>query len=337
MGGIFTNLKIIKCWDRIINPKLPPPTIEIDITDKCNHACIMCTDTALRRGGEIGLDFIKEILNIKGLQSVVFKGGGDPTMHPHLSQLLEEANKRSISVGIETNGELLDDDLINVIIKCCDWIRLSIDATTEKVFKKTHGSKAFYEVIKNLKKLMFHKNKSGSKITVGVGYVIYPFESSVNDFVSSFDFFQPIDPDYVSYRLAEGVPKYNENLINILSKVISRNDLPKFAYLHNIQGPYFERKVTGSLTPVFNECIANRLVGVICANGDLAKCCFTKQTEHNYGNLHDDSFTSLWGVRNTDPNCANCVGNCAGRTTHGRYDDYNAVWEYYTNRGVFFA
>ena len=92
---------------------------------------------------------------------------------------------------------------------------------------------------------------------------------------------------------------------------------------------YIDRKYSDAAIPVFDECVAPRLVSVICANGDVAKCCYTKQ-RHTLGNIRNRPFADIWKEgKEADWDCRACRRYCVRGTTTGRYDDHNEAWKYF--------
>ncbi len=92
----------------------------IEITQRCNGNCPYCDQIKSDRDmpvSEFGqsLDHLIE----EGVDAVAL-GGGEPTLHPALSELLKEARTRGLQTGLTTNGRapalvmgLAAEDLLN--------------------------------------------------------------------------------------------------------------------------------------------------------------------------------------------------------------------------------
>ena len=105
-------------------------------------------------------------------------------------------------MGMFTNGTLLEKmKLMDVVVDCLKWIRISIDAGNAESYNKlrvTNKSNDFDTVIKNIKKIIDIKNKKNSKITVGVGFVVT--ESNYTEILDFAKIFKDIDVDYCQYK-----------------------------------------------------------------------------------------------------------------------------------------
>lgn len=73
--------------------------------------------------------------NTLGAKSVVFKGGGDPTLKDYLPAAIRLSRSTGLSVGINTNGVRMSADLLNALEESGAWIRFSIDASNSAMYK----------------------------------------------------------------------------------------------------------------------------------------------------------------------------------------------------------
>ncbi|MGZ4044318.1 MAG: radical SAM protein, partial [Bacteroidia bacterium] len=82
----------------------------IEVTDRCNLTCPTCyAESSPTFGNHRTLDEIKRMLDVivanEGKPDVVQLSGGEPTIHPHFFEILDEAKKRPIKhLMLNTNG-----------------------------------------------------------------------------------------------------------------------------------------------------------------------------------------------------------------------------------------
>jgi organic radical activating enzyme len=89
---------------------IPPIHVQFIPTNKCNLNCDFCSCSKVDRKIEMSLESaynIVEILKLLGTKAVTITGGGDPMMHPYISDILNFFYKEGIKVGMVTNGILL--------------------------------------------------------------------------------------------------------------------------------------------------------------------------------------------------------------------------------------
>ena len=223
---LFTSMKVLKFWDRVLRPRDfdAPATVELDLTDRCNHHCPACTDTPIRTGGQLSLKDIEQLCQLNDLRSVVLKGGGEPTMHPELAKVIQLFAKANVKVGLETNGTLVRGLLATTIAQGCDWIRFSIDATTPKSYRRIHGVEGLNQVVDNVAELARLRKSLETRVTVGVGFIIFPF--NLGDLRSSAELFERAGADYVSYRFATGL-RYDRRTLNRVRAILIRCSLER--------------------------------------------------------------------------------------------------------------
>lgn len=162
----FSPLKIWHHADRLralaAGEDVAPVTVEVDPVAYCNHRCFWCVDPS-HRPVSASRDFLWQLLeelaaftvNGFGVQGIVFKGGGEPTLHPHFPQLVQRARELHFEVGVVTNGSrLLEPHLAETLAQWASYVRVSIDGPTPETHHRIHGSRDFDEIVAGVKRLM---------------------------------------------------------------------------------------------------------------------------------------------------------------------------------------
>ncbi len=162
----FNPLKIWHHTDRLrvlaAGEDIAPVTVELDPVAYCNHHCFWCVDPS-HRPVTASRDFLWRLLeelttfkvNGFGVQGVVFKGGGEPTLHPDFPELVQRAWALGFKVGVVTNGSrLLKPGMAEALAQCPSYVRISIDGPTPETHRRIHGSWDFEEVVAGVEGLM---------------------------------------------------------------------------------------------------------------------------------------------------------------------------------------
>lgn len=121
-----------------------PPVFAVTITDTCNLRCPTCLylleDEDRFVPSFLEVDEFKKILeqfdNDK-FAEVIFLTGGEPLMHPGLSELLDICRKYDFAVKTSTNGILLPK--VEKNLSKFDYVNVSLDAFDEASFKEYRG------------------------------------------------------------------------------------------------------------------------------------------------------------------------------------------------------
>lgn len=152
---------------------LPITELDIELTDRCNAKCPMCTRTIGNYKGENDLSFqhIKNVVSSKytDVKSVILCGNlGDPMIHHDIYDIINFLNNKNISVNVNTNGSIQSERLWSDLGKLKNLVvsfHIDGDENTNHIYRvKTNYNK----IIKNAKSYI----NSGGKAK----WVFIPFE-----------------------------------------------------------------------------------------------------------------------------------------------------------------
>jgi len=319
---LFGSRKMWHHLDRIAqwqNGKLPyPVAIQMDVTNRCQHACPNCQCSVVVGKAKIELPVaiarrtITEFAEC-GVKSITFSGGGEPLLYGEtpLLELMHLAHGCDMDVALVTNGNAMTD--FQGFASVCRWIRYSIDAHDAESFTRMHGLKAFDKVMENLKSLC---KKKYITTTVGVGILTKP-EFGREWYMNCCRTFAEIEGlDYIQFRPVvhwdkQPAPSDEYQCIEEARNVYQ---IDKFFVVASeekysaLNLPHFGRTYT--------RCHASFLHCTIGADACVYICCHGQgRPEYKLGDLHYASFADIWNgdlaasVRNT-LNTLECLPAC---------------------------
>ena len=330
MSNIFNPQHKILCHlnkvEQYFDKKNPSPiTIEIDPSNTCNHSCPFCISGHLHLKKYKGTeyfnrtilnkntfhDLIKDLVKLN-IEAINWTGGGEPTQNPYLGEAIKFIKKNSsIEMGMFSNGTLLEKmNLMDIVVDCLKWIRISIDAGTALSYDKlrvTNKSNNFDTVIKNIKKIVDLKNKKKSNITIGVGFVVT--EDNYNEILDFANIFKEIGVDYCQYKpeiIQIERQEKNSDLGRVqissdfwIKKVINLLDQAK-----QTLGKKFEcndYKIDDLIIDVkkygrnYKECIGSQFQPCVGADGNVYVCTNHRgHKKYSYGNVNEKKFSDIW-------------------------------------------
>ncbi len=160
----FNALKILHHVDRLRalaeGQDIAPVTLEIDPVAYCNHACGWCVDPLhlpVKMSEELFEALISELagFRVQGLrvEGIVFKGGGEPTLHPQFGHMVRRATDLGFAVGVVTNGSRLAE-WAEVLAQRAAYVRVSIDGPTAESHARIHRSKDFGQITSGVARLL---------------------------------------------------------------------------------------------------------------------------------------------------------------------------------------
>lgn len=277
-----------------------PITIQFQISNICNQKCVYCIAEAQKDGFQIktedALTIIKKLsyINVKG---ITFTGGGEPTLHPDFDKIIEYTAQKKIEIGIETNGVLMDDHLIDTILRNVTWIRFSIDSIVDDTYFKDRGTMDLDRVLNNLQKFVVKKKQLYPKVIIGAQTVIT--KNNYHDIRKTAQKLKEIGLDYYHIRPFENAFYDKKLFLLIRNKIESiRKLLETDSYAIIISEKWkMVELFYNSKRRKYSQCLCYPFIGTINAHGDIYICCHmahtNERTKFCYGNVINDPIEQI--------------------------------------------
>ncbi len=142
----------------------------LEITRDCNSACPICfAGSHPGRGGYLSVNEVARTarsLRAQG-QKAVSLSGGEPTLHPHLGDVIRAARREGLDVTLFSNGLLLGEDpsLARRLAKGgLSYLYLQLDTLSEEVCAKIRGDRK----VEVRLRAMRHARESGMRFGINV-------------------------------------------------------------------------------------------------------------------------------------------------------------------------
>lgn len=329
--------KIYKYADRLCQLKegkgVTPICVEVHLTMACQQKCRYCTFKGKSMTANLDYGVLKTTLGAlarNGCVSLLWSGGGDPTMYRQgmfgLADVIHMAGALGFKQGLYTNGESLTLEMMEEAVHNCTFVRISVDAFTSKVYKKLHNSQGYAKVLQNLKTLLMLKEKSGSSIDIGVSYVIY--RENMFDIFRAKQFLEQIHPDYIYFR--PGVyPNTKAGDLRIQKKIVGITR--RLCSGVKAQFEYSTAKTNQLLCPrprEYTRCFAGNLFPTISSNGGIYVCCHHIQNpNYEIGNLYRQSIEDIFTRPHVTSDIQACPVNCRGDILNQDVDHFMRLLE----------
>lgn len=310
------NQKIVVEKLRVINEKKgsdSPLIIELDTTEVCDLACPGCVSQELmvtkkRFSNERLLKLGKEFFEA-GVKGVILIGGGEPLAHPVIGDFIRYLGEHDIHIGITTNGTFIHRYL-ELIARYSFWTRISMDAATDKTYRKLRpakgGGSKFDVVVNNMRALA--KVKKGK---LGYSYLIrteadgFGIESNIHEIYPAAVLAKEIGCDYFevkpSYQFYGGIDhalvKHDLQAMEEAKIQISRLtelQTDKFSIIKSIN---LDESLNGAqnLQPKeYVTCPATELRTLICPSGVFVCPYWRGKERFHVGDAHQQSLNELW-------------------------------------------
>lgn len=327
----FSSNKILKHLDRVNdwetggNP--PPITVELDMANVCNHSCPQCAAQHIKSRDKsllsraIAERTIHELAEF-GVRGLIFTGGGEPLCHKNTSDMVILSKLLGLDVGFITNGQLLNEKIIRVLLENCVWVRVSLDAATAETFSCVHGTSAesFAEVVDNIRNLTRIKKMLGSKTTVGVGFLTD--HETVAEMEPAAELCRDLQVDYLQYRPMQihSNGKYEYRWTDIDDRIQHCFEYSNPTYKVLYSKHKYDMMKAENYGRYYKKCYGHQFATVISATGKMYICCHLRgQDKYEIGDLSRQSFQEIWNsARRKDVyeniNFKDCMPLCRDNT-----------------------
>lgn len=147
----------------------PPSSVFWDITRNCNLKCLHCYNFhEYDHNEELSADEAKRVLeemSIFGVESISFSGG-DPLMRKDFLEIVRHAAGLNFkSVGVATNGTLIDRDIARQLKLPNTHVQISIDGDVAEIHDSMRGVKGSFDKAVNGIKLLIEEGVNTSVCT----------------------------------------------------------------------------------------------------------------------------------------------------------------------------
>jgi len=255
-------LRYVDKLDYFLNGHKTLIVTELDLTNKCNNACPACCGVN-ENGKELSKEQIDRIIaslveiDCKG---VILSGGGDPLLSPYFTYTVEQLKFNGFKIGLNSNGLALNDDNIGTILKYCEYFRVSLDAASPELYKKTHGvqEQLFKKVVDNCAYFAQQKKMNHAPISFGIGFLTREDTiTELEDFVvlckkTGVDFaqFRPYIGDFtdISDKYLDLKKRYETEDFSVLASLQKYREMDKNIRTYSkCHGMFFSTVITADM------------------------------------------------------------------------------------------
>lgn len=268
-----------------------PVSISFEPTTSCNLRCPECPSglrAFTRPTGMLQKDFFTRTIDEihKELLYLIFYFQGEPYLNPDFLDMVKYAGSKGIYTATSTNAHYLTDEAAKRTIESgLDRLIISIDGTTQDVYKQYRVGGNIDKVIEGAKNIVKWKKELNSK-TPFVFFQFLVVKPNEHQIEAIKKLAKEIGVDEVRFKTAQ-VYDYETDPNNLIPTI------NKFSR--------YKKNTGGSHTPknkLANRCWKMQHANVITWDGLVVPCCFDKDAMHQLGNLKNQSFKEVWNNDN---------------------------------------
>ena len=243
-------------------------------------ACSMDRDRLLSLIGEIAA---------LGCRSIVFSGGGEPSLHPDFAEALSCARANGLLVGALTNAAGLDAETVRHLVENASFVRVSMDASSAETFSRVRGvpAREFARRTAVIRMLVEQRESSGSRVTIGLKFLVRP--DNLEEIPGFLSLARQLHVDNVQFK----------PIRNASAELNSQQKAHANELIRQARGEQTNIEVRGGISDTTRcevPCSISPLRTVITAEGQVALCNYFhhRRSTHIFGNIHEKSLKDIW-------------------------------------------
>lgn len=279
-----------------------PIYIEISLYGGCNHRCIFCAFDFLKYEPEaLDENCLKKFIHAaveKGVKAILYSGEGEPLLHEKAADIILFTSKAGIDVALVTNGVFFDKVKAEKLLGHLKWLKVSLDAGTEKTYAVMHRTKKedFNIVIENLKDAVKIRKKKDYHCTIGAQFLLMP--QNYREVITLARILRRIGVDYLVIKPFSQHPSSNNSInpkfkyknLFYLEEELARYSRDNFHII-------FRRQAMEKLQDAksYKRCLGIPFATHITAKGDIYPCAaFLGKKDFMFGNMCKENFKNIW-------------------------------------------
>ncbi|MEO6329431.1 MAG: radical SAM/SPASM domain-containing protein [Ginsengibacter sp.] len=264
-----------------------PISVSFEPTTSCNLRCPECPSglrSFTRPTGMLEKDFFRETIDDihRHLLYLIFYFQGEPYLNSDFLEMVKYASGKGLYTATSTNAHFLTDEAAKKTVESgLDRLIISIDGTTQEVYKQYRVGGNINKVIEGAKNIIRWKRilKSKKPFIFFQFLVVRPNEHQIEEIKK---LAKEVGVDEIRFKTAQVYDyKSDPNQLIPANKKFSR-------YKKNEKGENISKN---KLT---NKCWKLWQGNVITWDGLIVPCCFDKDASHQLGNLKMQSFKQIW-------------------------------------------
>ncbi|MBI5048540.1 MAG: radical SAM protein [Deltaproteobacteria bacterium] len=290
----------VDAWLR--GERIAPITIDCALTRACTYRCTYCygmlqANDIKRMTKDVIFRFLDDAADI-GVKAISFVSDGESTCSPHLYDAVLRGKANGLDMAIGTNGYLLKDERLEVLLPALTYLRFNISAADAKRYKEIHvcEEEAYFKVIKTIKESVRIKKKNKLDVTIGLQMVLLP--AFADQIIPLSKLGKELGVDYLVIKhcsddemgsIGVDYSKYND-MVDVLKQAetySTDNYLVKAKWSKILSGG--KRK--------YSRCYGPPFIMQFSGSGLVAPCGMLfneKYKKYHIGNIADTSFKELW-------------------------------------------
>ena len=237
-----------------------PVEVGIEITNRCNLNCIMCSRQIMKRPeGDISWQLFKKIVDQTHKTAEIYGlyGLGEPLLNPKVFKMIDYCHEKGVPVALSTNAVLLNKKIAEKLINHPpDHLLFALDAHREKTYQKIRRGKNLKRVQENIQYYLKRKQEERPPTFAAILFV----KQALNK--------KEVKP-FKKYWQSKGASHIHIKPVAEKINLKARSNPPR-------------------------QCLSPWRYFVVTWQGEVHACCLDANNTFRLGNMKNQSFESIW-------------------------------------------
>jgi MoaA/NifB/PqqE/SkfB family radical SAM enzyme len=262
-----------------------PVFLSVEPTNRCNLQCPECPtglNLLTREKGMMSLELFQRIIESARATAMYLNlyFQGEPLLHPRLFEMIDIAKRAGIYVSTSTNAQLIDRPLAEKLIASgLDRLIISFDGPDEESYVSYRKGGEWSGLLQAVAYLVAAKKERDGKGPFIVLQCLW-LSTNVNKKAALIRLTQELGADKLEFKTLQLLDPSKPSTLVPASGTQTRYQKCGDAYV-------LKRTRSRICSRLFTTL-------VITHDGKTAACCYDKNAEVSYGDLHESSIRELW-------------------------------------------
>ncbi len=262
-------------------------SMEIEFSRICNFRCSYCyVEGQGKPKSELSRSEIRDVIlqakNLGAKKIIIL--GGEPSIYPHLVEMIEFLGREKLEIEMFTNGSGVDIELASILARERVRVALKLNSWDEEIQDHLAGKKGAYRIIQKALRSLKEAGYPSKDLFLAISTVIC--RQNIGEL-----------PAMWRWLRQEGIEPYFEVLTPQAKGLantwltVSPSELKKlFMQLADMDKEEFGRHWTPQPPLVGNRCMRHQVSCVTTATGDVMPCV---GVDIAVGNIRDNSLADI--------------------------------------------
>ncbi|MBW1636324.1 MAG: radical SAM protein [Deltaproteobacteria bacterium] len=262
-------------------------SMEIEFSRVCNFHCSYCyVDNSIECENELSIEEIKDIIDQAkelGTRKIIILGG-EPSIYPHLIEMLFFLKDKGLEIEMFTNGSGIDRKLADVLAELKVRVALKLNSRDEKIQNQLAGKKDAFKTINRALQTLKDAGYPNRELFLAISTIIC--KQNIGELPAMWRWLREENIEPYFEVITPQANALNNSWLNVAPGELKT----LFSELSSIDQKEFNRSWEPQPPLAGNKCMRHQVSCLVTATGDVMPCVGVTIP---LANIRDDRLSSI--------------------------------------------